>query len=113
MDKERMGTHVLLETYGVDSTLLDAMDDFHSFAEQILYDYGCTIINSQKYKFSPQGFTCVFMLAESHLSIHTWPERGTAACDIFTCGFVNTEQISQEIIKWLSPIEYNMRRIIR
>ena len=41
-------------------------------------------INS--HKFEPQGVTCVGLLAESHISVHTWPELGLAVCDVFTCG---------------------------
>jgi S-adenosylmethionine decarboxylase len=37
-------------------------------------------------KFEPQGVTIVSLLAESHISIHTWPEEGKAACDVYTCG---------------------------
>lgn len=113
MEKQRMGTHILVDMYGADSFILDSMEDFYKFTEHMLYEHGCNVINYQYHKFQPQGFTCVFMLAESHLSIHTWPEKGTAACDIFTCGLVNTEAIAQELIKWISPVEYNLRRIIR
>ena len=38
------------------------------------------------HKFDPHGVTAVALLAESHISIHTWPEKGTAVCDVFTCG---------------------------
>lgn len=44
------------------------------------------ILGMNSHKFDPQGVTCVAMLAESHISIHTWPENGMAVCDIFTCG---------------------------
>ena len=43
------------------------------------------LINISCHKFDPQGVTALAMLAESHLSIHTWPEKGVAKCDIFTC----------------------------
>ncbi len=45
-----------------------------------------TLLAINSHKFQPQGVTCVAMLAESHISIHTWPEKGMAVCDIFTCG---------------------------
>jgi S-adenosylmethionine decarboxylase len=45
-----------------------------------------TLLNLAVHKFDPQGVTCVAMLAESHISIHTWPEKGMAVCDVFTCG---------------------------
>ena len=45
-----------------------------------------TLLALNSHKFDPQGVTCVAMLAESHISIHTWPENGMAVCDVFTCG---------------------------
>ena len=45
-----------------------------------------TLLPISSHNFDPQGVTCVAMLAESHISIHTWPEKGMAVCDIFTCG---------------------------
>ena len=45
-----------------------------------------TLLNLATHKFEPQGVTGVAMLAESHISIHTWPEKGMAVCDVFTCG---------------------------
>ena len=44
------------------------------------------IIKIDFHKFYPQGVTGYALLADSHLSIHTWPEKGVAKCDIFTCG---------------------------
>jgi S-adenosylmethionine decarboxylase len=45
-----------------------------------------TLLGIQSHKFSPQGVTAIAMLAESHISIHTWPETNEAVCDAFTCG---------------------------
>ena len=45
-----------------------------------------TLLDLVSHKFEPQGVTAVAMLSESHISIHTWPEKGEAAVDIFTCG---------------------------
>ena len=45
-----------------------------------------TLLDLTVHKFDPQGVTGIAMLAESHLSIHTWPENGMAVCDVFTCG---------------------------
>jgi S-adenosylmethionine decarboxylase len=49
---------------------------------------GATVIKDSFYQFSPQGISGVVIIAESHLSIHTWPEYSFAAVDIFTCGEV-------------------------
>ena len=49
-------------------------------------EVGATVIDHIFHQFSPQGVTGVVAIAESHLCIHTWPEHGYAAVDIFTCG---------------------------
>jgi len=45
-----------------------------------------TLLDVSSHKFDPQGVTAIALLAESHISIHTWPELGMAVCDVFTCG---------------------------
>lgn len=45
-----------------------------------------TLLDISSHKFEPHGVTAVALLAESHISIHTWPENGIAVCDVFTCG---------------------------
>jgi len=47
---------------------------------------GVTVLHSAFHKFNPHGVSGVVVIAESHISIHTWPEAGYAAADIFTCG---------------------------
>jgi len=49
-------------------------------------DAGATVINSTSHHFSPWGVSCVVVIQESHLSIHTWPEYGFASVDLYTCG---------------------------
>ena len=56
------------------------------------------LINISCHKFEPQGVTALAMLAESHLSIHTWPEKGIAKCDIFTC---RDECLPEKAIEYL------------
>ncbi len=45
-----------------------------------------TLLNISSHKFDPYGVTAIVLLADSHISIHTWPENGMAVCDVFTCG---------------------------
>jgi S-adenosylmethionine decarboxylase len=67
----------------------DDLDD-EGFIRDVLYQASIwcksTLLSLKSHKFEPQGVTAVALLAESHISIHTWPENGTAVCDIFTCG---------------------------
>ncbi|NOX59047.1 MAG: adenosylmethionine decarboxylase [Planctomycetes bacterium] len=80
------GTHTMLELYGCPRSLLDDP----CFTEQAIRDAAtqarCELLQIVVHHFEPQGVTAVALLAESHLSIHTWPEHGYAAIDLFTCG---------------------------
>jgi len=58
-----------------------------------------TLLDLNAYKFDPQGVTSIAMLAESHISIHTWPENGMAVCDVFTCGDKTTPEKGVEYMK--------------
>ena len=86
MSKVSLGQHVLVELYGCNSELLDNV----SSIEQIMCDAAerskATIINVSFHHFSPYGVSGVVVIQESHLAIHTWPEYGYAAIDVFTCG---------------------------
>ena len=81
-----LGTHVLLELRECDPQLLD---DLVYIREQLLNAAATVdahVIGESFHQFSPQGVTGILSIAESHISIHTWPEHGYAAADIFTCG---------------------------
>lgn len=78
--------HILFTLKGCNVDLLNDEE----FIRDIVYTTSkkckSTLLAINSHKFDPQGVTCVAMLAESHISIHTWPEEGMAVCDIFTCG---------------------------
>ena len=60
---------------------------------------GSKVLKIETHKFDPQGVTGYALLAESHISIHTWPERGVAKCDIFTCNDKNNPVAAIEYLK--------------
>ena len=81
-----IGTHLLLELKQCDKEILD---DIHYIKEAMLGaadEAGATVIWQSFHKFDPRGVTGIIAIAESHLCIHTWPDYGYAAVDIFTCG---------------------------
>ena len=73
-----------------------------------------TVLNLISNKFEPQGVTAIALLAESHISIHTWPESNYSAVDIFTCGQNMLPEIGgQYLIEALNAEEHFLRVIER
>jgi len=78
--------HLLCEYRGCDSAVLNDTAAIRELLEAAASEAGATVIGTHVNAFAPQGVTCVVLLRESHLSIHTWPEHGYAAVDFFSCG---------------------------
>ena len=81
-----VGMHCILELKGCPAHLLDDEQHILSSMARASETAMSTLLNLSSHKFEPQGVTALALLAESHISIHTWPESGYAAVDIFTCG---------------------------
>ncbi len=83
---EALGRHILVEFYGCDVNLLNKASAIKTVMEDAARNARATIVESFIHQFSPYGVSGVVVIAESHLTIHTWPEYGYAAVDLFTCG---------------------------
>ena len=83
-----LGKHLLLELKDCDTDLLNDMEYLRKVLAEVAMQIGATVIKDSFYQFSPQGISGVIIIAESHVSIHTWPEHNYAAVDVFTCGDV-------------------------
>jgi S-adenosylmethionine decarboxylase proenzyme len=81
-----LGKHVLLELFECDPKLLNDITFIKESMIAAANASGATILGESFHQFSPQGVSGVIIIAESHLTIHTWPEHGYAGADIFTCG---------------------------
>jgi S-adenosylmethionine decarboxylase len=83
---QALGRQILVEFYDCDR---DVLND-ESLIREILLEgvrrSGATVISDTFHTFSPHGVSGVIVIAESHVTIHSWPEHGYAAIDIFTCG---------------------------
>ncbi|HNY61547.1 MAG TPA: adenosylmethionine decarboxylase [Caldisericia bacterium] len=80
------GRHLLCEVSGCDPSIIGDVDKVKEILYQAAGLAKAEIMESTFHHFSPQGVSGVVVIAESHLSIHTWPEFGYAALDIYTCG---------------------------
>ena len=78
--------HILFTLKGCNVELMEDTDYMRLMLYNAAKECNSTLLNLSVHKFEPQGITGIAMLAESHISVHTWPEKGMAVCDIFTCG---------------------------
>ena len=83
---DMVGKHCILELYECDPSRLDDEAFLRTSITTAAKSAGATLLNLITHHFEPQGVTGLALLAESHISIHTWPESGYAAVDVFTCG---------------------------
>ena len=83
---ESLGRHLLLELYDCSSEVLNSLESVKTAMVEAAKRAEATIIDVVFHEFNPFGISGVVVIAESHLSIHTWPEYRYAAVDIFSCG---------------------------
>ena len=106
--------HLLLELYGCDYEKLNDESFLRCTLNRAAKLAKATVLNLISNKFEPQGVTAIALLAESHISIHTWPESNYSAVDIFTCGQnMLPELASQYLIDTLKAEEHSLRIIER
>jgi S-adenosylmethionine decarboxylase len=105
-----LGLHILADLYGVEGHLIDRVEDIKELLESAVKTAGLTKISSHYFQFQPHGATGVILLAESHISIHTWPEHGLATVDVFTCGDPEKAHRAMEyILEVLKPQRVDKR----
>ena len=83
---KHLGRHVLAEICGCDFNILNDIKKVEEIMVNAALEAGAEVRECVFHKFSPQGVSGVVVISESHLAIHTWPELGYAAVDVFTCG---------------------------
>jgi S-adenosylmethionine decarboxylase len=81
-----IGSHCILELFGCPSALLDDVQFIQNTIKEAVKKAKATLLEEVSYQFEPFGVTALALLSESHISIHTWPETGYIAVDVFTCG---------------------------
>ena len=84
---QRIGRHLILELWGCDAESINSIATIERAMTDTVEACGATLLDLRVYPFTPIGVTGVAILSESHMMIHTWPEHGYAAVDVFTCGY--------------------------
>ncbi len=93
-----LGTHLLIELKECNPEILKDLESVQTILVDAAKKSNATIININFHEFSPFGISGVVVIAESHLTIHTWPEYGFAAVDVFTCGDTIKPEIAAQYI---------------
>ena len=81
-----LGTHIMVELSDCNAQILSDVDQVANILVAAAKAANAEVLQTAFHRFAPQGVSGVVVIAESHLSIHTWPEFGYAAMDIYTCG---------------------------
>lgn len=93
-----MGTHLLIEFYNCDRKILDDERAITRLFVEAARKAKATVVEQVFHSFNPHGVSGVVVISESHLAVHTWPEFGYAAVDVFTCGTEIDPWVAQKLI---------------
>ncbi len=109
-----LAKHLLLELKDCNREVLNDLGFLRSILPAAASEAGATVLGESFHQFEPQGVSGVVIIAESHLFIHTWPEYGYAAVDIFTCGnTVQPEKAAKILIRELGAKNHSILEIKR
>lgn len=131
MKLEQLGRHILVEYYNCDIEILKDHKKIEEMMVEAAKRAKATVVESVFHVFNPWGVSGAVVISESHLTIHTWPEYGYAAVDLFTCGdtvnpWIAFDHLTKELkaektesmevtrgmvdkIKAYSPVELNIK----
>ena len=108
-----IGRHLIAEYYGCHAPTLDDVDSIRSFMLQAARAVGANILGDMFHTFEPHGVSGSVVIAESHLSIHTWPENGYVAVDIYTCGGLDPRPGFELLGQSLQAKSFRVQEILR
>ncbi len=108
------GTHLLIDLYGASHGTLNDAAAMEAIAREMAGRVGAQVLDTNRHTLSPQGVIVVLTLSQSHISIHTWPEDGYAAVDLFFCGRDDTEPpLGEWLCRRLRADRFEERIVLR
>ena len=108
-----MASQLFADLYGCDVTILNSEKNIREIARRVVSDIGAEIVEECVHTFEPIGITYFAVITTSHFSVHTWPEYGYAAVDVFSCGEEVTERISELLKKEFKATDIKVRQVER
>ena len=108
-----LARHLIAELYGCPFESLDDLEGIRTAMLEAAEVVGATVLKDAFHPFEPDGVSGVVVIAESHLSIHTWPHRGYAAVDVFTCGGLDPNPGCRHLAERLGAESMRLQEIVR
>ncbi len=113
-DHQFRGKHFVASYLGCDLRSLTDLEELICHMDNAVRASGATILDKTPYVFAPNGLTIVYLLSESHASLHTYPEHGACFVDLFTCGDAcSAEKFDTALRAFLQPKTVNARLFLR
>lgn len=110
---KQVGTHLVVDAWQAPEDLLNDPEGIRRALIDAISAGEATLIDLCVHQFSPHGVTATATLAESHIAIHTWPEHGYFAADLFFCGRGKPEEAMKLLQRALQAKQVRMREIPR
>ena len=107
------GHHLLVDFWVDDAGPLRRAATWEALLPDACRAAGATVLGARFHQFAPAGVTGVVLLAESHASVHTWPEAGLVTLDVFTCGALDAAAIVDAVRRWLGPTRERVTAVAR
>ncbi|MEW6741437.1 MAG: adenosylmethionine decarboxylase [Planctomycetota bacterium] len=108
-----IGRHLIVELYGCDVDRLDSVNTMRQHLLEAARIIGATVMGEVFHRFAPHGVSGTVVISESHLSVHTWPENGYVAIDIYTCGGLDPRPGFRYLARALKAKNCRLQEILR
>jgi S-adenosylmethionine decarboxylase len=108
-----VGRHLIIELFSCDSERLNCIPTITAALRGAAEAIGATIVSEAFHQYAPQGVSGVLLIAESHMSVHTWPEAGYVALDIYTCGDLDPRPAARLIGQSLGAAQCRLQETVR
>ncbi|KHD29255.1 hypothetical protein LH67_04155 [Xenorhabdus nematophila] len=110
----QLGTHIIVDMKDCDAEILKSVSDIENIMLDVAQKFGLNVVTHNFHQFKPWGVSGALILAESHFTIHTWPEYHYAALDLFVCNeFKHQEAFITELHMQLNAQEYEYKILQR
>ena len=117
----KIGTHIIVDIYDIPEFVFNNLFSKENFfiidknIEKILIKNKMNVLQKNIHHFDNYNgaFTSIYLLSESHLSFHSWPEHSYVAMDIFTCGTCETQKIVDEILPFFETKKFDIKILER